>query len=400
MNAVAHMIPMPRGPIKGTLSDADVKSLLVRAATARSIPELHAVIKTFVLNRLALVQVIEPLTAELIKSKSAVSSQFDIALLEELKVLRTELDVAQRQRDQAISEAKVTGEKLLRLERTHDVAQRLSERVQRELLLANMERERLGQENSALSAELDAKTLKLQLINEEVTLIRARLVEVDAALAHAINVSREAIVERNALRIEVANSTGNVAELKRQLAVQTKLAADRQKAVKRHVTMAAEYRRLLKHAATQFLSSHYHQSKATTVAQQPIAAAGANVVAFTSRAELDRLRDQLRSRDTAIATKDQAISQLTSANGLMKTRISEIESRFHQIEAVSRAQSVAHEEVAKTMLALLPEEQRDIYSSPSYDASSLMLIADAVKRHREEQLVAQHYRQDGVGQSL
>lgn len=395
MNAVAHMIPMPRGPIKGTLSDADVKSLLVRAATARSIPELHAVIKTFVLNRLALVQVIESLTAELSKSKSAVSSQFDIALLEELKVLRTELDVAQRQRDQAISEAKVTGEKLLRLERTHDVAQRLSERVQRELLLANMERERLGQENSALSAELDAKTLKLQLINEEVTLIRARLVEVDAALAHAINVSREAIVERNALRIEVANSTGNVAELKRQLAVQTKLAADRQKAVKRHVTMAAEYRRLLKHAATQFLSSHYHQSKAT-----PIAAAGANVVAFTSRAELDRLRDQLRSRDTAIATKDQAISQLTSANGVMKTRISEIESRFHQIEAVSRAQSAAHEEVAKTMLALLPEEQRDIYSSPSYDASSLMLIADAVKRHREEQLVAQHYRQDGVGQSL
>ncbi len=392
-----------RGPIKGTLSDADVKQLIVRAAKAKSAFEVHGIIRIFCQNRIALTKVIEQLTGELTKSRSAVSSQFDLALLDQLKVVRQELDEASRARDAAQGDAIESSEKLHRMEQLHDKAQRLAEGVQRELLLANMDREQLRSKNLEITDDLNRKSNALQSISNEVAELRNRLIRTEISLNETIDQGRAVTTERDALRQQLAGATGDVALLKKRLAGNDRLLADLRLAVKKHVDRAAADREMIRDFATELETLRYQQRKtaqATTVSAPSLAnVVGTNVVAFTNNAELEKLRQQVKLRDTTIAGKDNTISQLSSANTAMKGRLSEVEERMNQVDAVFRGQSLANQTLAIQLLEMLPEQQRSIYSRPSHDASSVLLITSAVKRHLEEQTVAAQFG-SATGHSL
>lgn len=409
MNAVAQaMTPAQgtRGPIKGTLSDADVKHLIVRAAKAKSIFEVHAIIKIFCQNRVALTKVIEQLQGELKKSRSAVSSQFDIALLDQLKVVRTELDEAYKARDAALNDMLESSEKLHRMEQLHDNAQRLAERVQRELLLANMEREQLYRQNMSISDELNQKSETLLAISEEVAELRDRLLRTEAALSETIEKGSKITAERDALRQQLFTATGDVSELRKKLGGFDRLVADLRAAVRKHVHAAAEDKKMIHFLSAEVMSARFKQRSAQPAAPAMSAEALANVVAtnnvvpFASNGELERLRQQVKLRDTAIAGKDSTITQLTSANGAMKNRLSEIETRANQVDAAIRAQALANETLANQLLEMLPDEQRAIYSRPSHDASSLVLITNAVKRHVQEQNEIAQFNSGNVGHTM
>jgi hypothetical protein len=392
-----------RGPIKGTLSDADVKQLIVRAAKAKSAFEVHGIIRIFCQNRIALTKVIEQLTGELTKSRSAVSSQFDLALLDQLKVVRQELDEASRARDAAQGDAIESSEKLHRMEQLHDKAQRLAEGVQRELLLANMDREQLRSKNLEITDDLNRKSNALQSISNEVAELRNRLIRTEISLNETIDQGRAVTTERDALRQQLAGATGDVALLKKRLAGNDRLLADLRLAVKKHVDRAAADREMIRDFATELETLRYQQRKtaqATTVSAPSLAnVVGTNVVAFTNNAELEKLRQQVKLRDTTIAGKDNTISQLSSANTAMKGRLSEVEERMNQVDAAFRGQSLANQTLAIQLLEMLPEQQRSIYSRPSHDASSVLLITSAVKRHLEEQTVAAQFG-SATGHSL
>jgi uncharacterized protein YoxC len=392
-----------RGPIKGTLSDADVKQLIVRAAKAKSAFEVHGIIRIFCQNRIALTKVIEQLTGELTKSRSAVSSQFDLALLDQLKVVRQELDEASRARDAAQGDAIESSEKLHRMEQMHDKAQRLAEGVQRELLLANMDREQLRSKNLEITDDLNRKSNALQSISNEVAELRNRLIRTEISLNETIDQGRAVTTERDALRQQLAGATGDVALLKKRLAGNDRLLADLRLAVKKHVDRAAADREMIRDFATELETLRYQQRKtaqSTTVSAPSLAnVVGTNVVAFTNNAELEKLRQQVKLRDTTIAGKDNMISQLSSANTAMKGRLSEVEERMNQVDAAFRGQSLANQTLAIQLLEMLPEQQRSIYSRPSHDASSVLLITSAVKRHLEEQTVAAQFG-SATGHSL
>lgn len=395
MNAVAYAIPAARGPIRGTLSDADVRTLLVRAAGTRSITDLHAFIKTFVLNRLALVQVIEALTTEVRKSVP-VTSQFDMALLKQLEVMKSELDKVHRELIDERASGHQNRQKLSVLEKNHDLAQRLTERVQRDLLMSNMERERLGQENLTMMALISDQTSELRLLRNDIVHTSERLAQVEVELTSAKLIGNEAIRERDALRVEIANSTEVSEELREQLAVSEEKVMHFRQLVKEHHLARRDLNQMNSYLSAKNARLEFEASKIT---RQPVNEASvltqtANVVPFANNKELDKLREQVRTRDTTIATKDQSIAQLTAINSAYKNHITDSDFRAQQAEATLRTQVVAHESVAKSLLELLPEGQREIYSSSSFDASSLMLIADAVKRHAEAQSAAQQYGHD------
>jgi len=390
---------MARGPIDGTLSDSDVKTLLMRAARARSIPDLHAVIKVFVLNRIALTQVIESLTAE-VRGATSSASRFDLALLDQLKVIRSELDVAQQEREQAHTDAKAAAKQLLEAERMHDQAQRLAERIQRELLVASVDRERLGRENAGMAARIDEQAAALQSLTGDLDSLRERMARTDAELASAIDRGRAAIAERDAVHTELTAATSNAAELRRRLQSQDRLVTDLRAAVRNHILVRHEDQRMMQALSLEAVQLRRQQAGAPALHALASPLASENVVAFSSRPEIERLRARIRARDEAVATRDRTIAQLNEAHGLLKSRMVDAEARLQQIEVSTRAQSVGNEALAKTLLATLPEELGAIYSGSSYDLPSLLLIADAVRRHAEQRTLDEHQEHEGVSRSI
>jgi chromosome segregation ATPase len=391
---------MFRGPIKGTLSDADVKSLIVRAARTTSVSELHELIRLFVMNRVALVQVIESLTAEIGKAKPSVTSQFDMALLEQLKVVRAELDSANERGDAAEARDRASAEKLTRLERTHDAQQRLAERLHRELWVANTERERLGAENSELSAKLTERTAELQAVSKEVIEVRARLIQTATALNNAIIEGRSVYAERDSLLAQLAESTGDVEHLKAQLASTERRAKHLKDAVKRHVYEMSNQRKLTNFLQDKVTRLEFEHNHSTPTAAAPSVVSSTNVVAFANSAELAKLREQIRTQAAAMAAKDQTISQLQGANGSLKGIHTDSVKKQQQMESDLRAQGVANESIAATLLGMLPPDQREIFSVSAYDGSSVMLIASALKRHNDDVAAERHYKNDEFGRSM
>jgi hypothetical protein len=401
MNAAVERVT----PIKGTLNDAEVKSLIVRAARARGLSELHGIIKLFALNRVALVQVIDALRKEVTekaKSKSA-TSNFDLALYEQLRVMRDELESAKGENESLASQNSDLGNLLTIAERDKDIAQRLAERTQRELLMANMDRERLSQTNEVLVAELEQKTIALQLVSEQLAQTRERLERIEREFAATMSVATEACAEREALRVRLSTATSDFEQLHAEFAKKDDAVKTLQADVARLLTERAEERKESEMLKAERMTQILDLIKTVNLNQAPQVAAApsstANIVAFSNRAEIDKMREQIRSLEATIANKDQKDAQLTAVHTATKSRLSDVEAQLQQREATLRSQAIGSEAAAKRLLEILPADQREIFASTSYDASSLMLIADAVKRHQEDQIAAQHY-QSGIGHSM
>jgi chromosome segregation ATPase len=166
----------------GLLTDDEVRRLLVRAGRATQVEELFPILRTLTANRVALIRAIQVLNARLETGqasgkKAKAASEFDLALLDQLKLIRDELNQAQETRDRAVSENGELRSRVLQLEEDQDSAQRRAEKAARDLLLATRERDGAVEERNRLSEKLIAAQEELVATTEA---LQGRLEQKDA----------------------------------------------------------------------------------------------------------------------------------------------------------------------------------------------------------------------------
>jgi chromosome segregation ATPase len=248
------------------LSDGQVRQLLIRAGRAHQADELFPILRELTTNRIALTHTIQQLTTELsAATKSAEpATKFDLALLDQLKLTREELETAHRERERVLAENGTLRGRTLKLEEDFEGVQRRAEKAARDLLRTTRERD-------GLTAQLSETDRTLNQTVADLTATRAKLEQTESQLSRLKNDTHQLLEERRRIRTQLSEAMLNEEALQARLDAGEQQAGQLRSSVKRLIGLRQEDRQTVAYLSTRLTGLQRRLEEARPAGAQVIA---------------------------------------------------------------------------------------------------------------------------------